>query len=472
MRLEQYLNESGLGGESSSGGKPNWDHYIVDNFDINNEYVIDKDGKLIDKYFKHITDVNKNDKIRILSTNLLKKGKSSFAFIRYKGIDGYININTIQKPKLSKDKESVFASNSKEFAPDKLNIEGIKYSNKNMLIRDSIVAMEQYYGEKKYEQMRNYLNECMNTINNTSFKLTESKYNKKYKISGNYNITQTDIGVLSKNFGEVLAGIFILTTNKKCSHIEYPSNIAQGLYDFSMIDNRNITYYYSVKSKGGSSTSMANLNFILKHFSNNSFFTTYKNEVNAILRLINSPTDDRTTLSNIIGFFDDIIPNKKNEILSYLNRISKKRISDLTMNSLSMWFDDITTNSNVNDFIRIINEIYNNVMSDVGGKGPNIDDKILREMFMSGNPEKKYKHGYLLYPMGSYIVKYLNNIGKYKEVLNILLNYGTFIQQIEIDLNIKDFDITISKFKSNNFRFSYNGMSKKPGNRPVGFIQI
>ena len=82
MRLIRFLDEAGLLGQSRGGGKSNWDYYIVDNFDINNEYVIDKDGILIDKNFKHITNINKDDKIRILSTNLLKKGKSSFAFIR------------------------------------------------------------------------------------------------------------------------------------------------------------------------------------------------------------------------------------------------------------------------------------------------------------------------------------------------------------------------------------------------------
>jgi hypothetical protein len=74
--------------------------------------------------------------------------------------------------------------------------------------------------------------------------------------------------------------------------------------------------------------------------------------------------------------------------------------------------------------------------------------------------------------MGSYIVKYLNNSPKYTEALNLLAGFANFISQITVDMNTKTTEIKIIKFSKNEFRFSYNGMSKAPGNRPIGFKEV
>jgi len=120
-----------------------------------------------------------------------------------------------------------------------------------------------------------------------------------------------------------------------------------------------------------------------------------------------------------------------------------------------------------NKFIELMNNIYDNILSDMG-KTPKTSEKVLRDMYKIGDGSK-FNNGYLYYPMGSYIVKYLNQSGDYKFVLNELLNYGNFITQIEVNLSESNIILNLQTFKKSNFVFSYNGMSKAPGNRPLGF---
>ena len=92
-----------------------------------------------------------------------------------------------------------------------------------------------------------------------------------------------------------------------------------------------------------------------------------------------------------------------------------------------------------------------------------------------------YDGGYIIYPMGSYIVAYMNRddvkrtpdkpnkLHRFIDALDMLANFGSYISQITVDMDSKSTKIQILKFSKNKFRFSYNGMAKKPANRPIGF---
>jgi hypothetical protein len=81
-------------------------------------------------------------------------------------------------------------------------------------------------------------------------------------------------------------------------------------------------------------------------------------------------------------------------------------------------------------------------------------------------------NGYLLYPMGSYIVKYLNNDKKYLDLLNTILNYGSYVHQFTSTLKKNNLQVGISSFKTSKFRYTYNAGGGYPGNRPIGFKKV
>jgi len=470
MRFLDYLNEAGLGGKSRSGGMSNWEHYIVKNFDKNLEHEFDSDAKLYNQNLDIIGDVKKGESLKILSPGLIIKNKSNFANILYKNNQYLVNINSIKKPIETKSGNVIpGGSNSKEFTPDKLEFNGKTFSSASELAKFSVDKINFLYKDTSYLTIRKYLMECLSLVTGQNY-LIES-YKKSFSIKNVYNIGNSDIKILSKNFGEILASIFILKTNKKAKNVTFPSDISQQLYDF-YIETDKGKHFYSVKSLGGSSTSMENINFILKHFSkDNIFFIKYKNEIDTIMSLINNREAGQTTIRNIENFFLNKFPNKIDEIVRLINFYTPTiKIRNISQSELNKWFLEMVKLIDLNKFTELMNKVYNNILGDIG-KTPKTSEKVLEDMYKVGDGSK-FANGYLYYPMGSYITNYLNEKGNYKFVLNELLNYGNFITQIEVNLKQTEILLVVSTFKKSEFRFTYNGMSKAPGNRPIGFKSV
>ena len=95
--------------------------------------------------------------------------------------------------------------------------------------------------------------------------------------------------------------------------------------------------------------------------------------------------------------------------------------------------------------------------------------KTLKEMYEG---KSNYKGGFMIYPMGSYITKFLNETPQYINALNLLMDFGSNITQVTVNMSNKSCNISVIKFSKNTFKFSYNDMSKNPGNRPIGFKEV
>jgi len=468
MKTLIQVKESSLTGKSRSGGRSNWEHYVIANYDKNMTYSLEKKGQLI-LFNLDIEDgetLRPTDKIKIVDTLLVKKGNSNYAKVQVGRKIGFLNINAITKPTgKSRSVGSVIGGgkNSKEFTPDKFSLGGSEFGNVGSLVSTVSSRIYNVYGGDEYAEIRRYLDDIVKSITgHTMLNEKVKRFSRAYK-TGKYEITDGDMKIISKNFGEVIGAMFLLKTNKKMAVIGFPSSVKEGLYDIYGKDDKGRVHYYSAKSAGGSSTSMANLNFIRKNFHDNAFVQNYMSEMEIIDSLINTP--EYGTIYNINAFFNDNLSRKVREMVKILNGISKNRITNLEPDSLDVWLDDVRANQKENVFVDTMNTIYNTVLGDMKGV-PKTSDRVLREMF---NSTSYFHHGYLLYPMGSYIVKYLNGNARYIEALNLLTNFGSYISQITVDMGQTSTEIQIIKFSKNQFRFSYNGMSKAPGNRPIGF---
>jgi hypothetical protein len=468
--LENLQQEADLTGMSRSGGKSNWDHYVVNGFDPTKIFYVERHSDIIDDTKSPISSVEKDDQLNILSTDLKIFGQSKYAKVKKLSDDsiGYLAINVIRKPTTKGKSGDIGGSTSKEFLPEKLGLVGETYDDKNAMITKVTTALERVYGDPKYDEIRNYLTECLGIVSGEITTITET-YNKKYTLSRKYQINEVDIKILSKNFGEILAALYILSTNKKAEEVYFAEDINSAFYDFVMTKETGMKEYFSVKSHGGSSTSMSNLNFLLDNFSEkNDLFDRYEDEISVVKSLMNDKTAGKTTLNNIETFFDDVLPDKKKQIIDKLNSISSHQLTSLSQDDLNKWFSDVCSNSDEQSFITTLNGVYDGILGDLGS-GPKTTTDILKKMFSS---KASKDNGYLYYPMGAYIKEYLNDPKKgYLKVLNILLNYGTYIHQFDVNMYNNSFDIFIGSFKQKQFRFSYNGMSNAPANRPLGFVE-
>jgi len=452
-----------LSGKSRSGGTTNWQHYVVSNFDKETTLSIEKDTTLFDIDWNELVKLKKNDVVKVLDINLTKKGVSSYASVQYKRYNGLVSISSLRKPTIQSTGSIIGGGrNSKEFTPDKLGLDGTEYTNIGQFTTTVSNALVNFYGDAKYKEIRKYLSDITKSI--TGYHLTEkiNRFSINYKPRGSYNIAQSDMKIISKNFGEVVGAMYLLKHNKKMTIVGFPGSVNEGLYDIYGKDKKGRVYYYSAKSAGGSSTSLANLNFIKRNFSSdNAFLMSHVKEMEIIDSLIN--TKEHNTIYNITAFFNKNLPNKTKEIIGYLNELGNEKIGGVEQGTLSRWFESVKVTNTEQEFVDVMNKIYDTVFSG-GGR---TTDGVLRKMFNA--KDNPHKNGYLLYPMGSYIVTFLNSKDKYIEALNILAGFASYISQITVNMSKIHTEIQIIKFSKNKFKFTYNGMSNAPGNRPIGF---
>jgi hypothetical protein len=468
IKLKALL-EASLTGVSRSGGMSVWDYYVAKDFDADKIYIVEKDGFILDANTAIIGNVVAGEQIQILSPELTVFKNSKYASIRQLSTNlvGLLSLSSIKKPRIKSAQDGLFGSpQSKEFLPEKLNLIGKTYTSGDQLIKETTDGLYSAYSDTKYSEIVNYLIECMNVAKSSSS--INEIFTRKHNLSKSYKIAKQDVGILSKNFGEIIAAIYVVSNNKKASGVKFPDNISNPLYDFIMIKQNNFAEYYSVKSHGGSSTSIENLNFLLKNFQeNNSFFAKYRHEIDVIMSLMNNKKEGITTLNNIENFFEKTLPDKQKRIIQELNKITSYKLKSLSQIDLNAWFDDMLKSNTVENFISTMTGIYTDILGDMPGGPSGATVGSLRDMFVS---KQSKDNGFIYYPMGSYIVKYLNNSGNYLFVLNELLNYASYIHQFSVDMYTDRLDITIESFKTKKFKFSYNAGAKYPANRPIGFI--
>ena len=487
--LESIRVEANMSGNRSSGISK-WDSFVANEFDPNKvfnveksayilsvEDVVSKNGK-ISKKWKIISQVSAGDDINISSPDFTQIGNKKFATVKSlkDGAEGFLGLTAIRKP--TSGTGLLGGKQSKSFTPNNIGLNGKTFSSAGDLVNEAKQSIEARYADPKFDIIKKYVYDCISSIYEKS--LNEA-YNKKINLKNKYpNIEEQDINTLSKNFGEVLAAIYILQTNNKADYLKFASREDTPFYDFFIktgeaprvgdeaMEKGKI--FYSVKSHGGSSTSMENLNFLLNNYSKiASIRIEHQDELNVINSLMNDKLSSKTTVSNIEKFFNTHFPEKEMSIINKLNSIvtdDTRKIKTLSQQDLDKWFEYICNNVDINTFVSLMNKIYNEDLT-----GSSADNKSLIRMH-----ELKFSrnNGYLYYPMGAYIVRYLNNYKEgndtpYVDTLNMLLNYGSFVQQFDVNLNYDSIDITIESFVHKNFRFSYNGLAADPGNRPIGF---
>ena len=464
--LLEAKSKVSLGGMSRGGGKSKFDTYVSDDWERMKTYEFSllSGATLYDDSLDTNTPIS--GLVKILNTNIKEKGNSKFVLVRLGNEEGYVNISKISKPNLSIDTDSVLGGkNSKEFIPEKFGLGGKEFKNVNGFVNEVSSSIKTAYPDSKYINVKKYISSIVEAVSGQDMNISEGKvirYSKTYTISENFGVTEGDIKILSKNFGEIIGAIFMLKTNKKMISIGFPSDPAQKLFDFYGKEKNDRMHYFSAKSAGGSSTALDNLNFIKKNFStNNKFLKDHLEEMEIIDSLINSEGKD--TITNIINFFHKTFPQKVSKIQTILG------ITKLSQESFEEFLINQRKTGSLDNFVDSCNKVYQDILGDLRGKPPATALKTLKEMY---NSKGTYKGGFMIYPMGSYITKYLNEKPQYRKALNLLLNFGSNISQVTVNLSNKSCDIAVIKFSKNTFKFSYNDMSKKPGNRPIGFKEI
>lgn len=395
------------------------------------------------------------------------------------GKNGWTKLRTIKKPTASK--------NTKNLTPASLGLAGKKLTMEQ-LVNSVVTAVERSAIDPI---MKDYIKDAVDSIvNKNLFEAAMERFTKEIKLSREHSLdSTTKLNVISKNFGEILVPLFILKTSKKAKAIEYPSKENAPLCDFIVFNSekggKEDREFYSVKSGSGSSTDLENIKTFLPYLDVDESSKEYQ-----LLKLIMATTkigktgknagkeikDKGATIDAILRFWNNT------DYSGASIEIVKKRLGlpsgSLTKAEIDIVWKDIiedvkkTSPGKESKKLTALKDILSNQFGyPIAGKAA----ETLNQIFSKTAKKDISGGGFLLYPMGSALIKRLNAMPSVVDLLNNVLklasNSGKVLQST-VDAYNDKIVFKIISFKNNRFKFSYNAMMKAPGNRPLGFSEV
>jgi len=328
------------------------------------------------------------------------------------------------------------ALRTKQLTPDKLNLSGTTFPAMKIIhYVDNQLDRITNIDEKMKVFLKNLLRDAnqKGTTINIADEVPE-------------NISAADLKTISKDYGEILAGIWA-TKNIGFSQIFFPSAENEPLVDFYGIRGK-IKYPVSIKSGGGSATSIKNLTNIIREKHNSPEF-------------MNQFTAKEKELIDVLFFLSDmpvmesiLTANMKLNTKGYKALAKIIGTRNINVNVVKNWMENKTHD----ELEKLLKPLY-----DVIGNKPKKESWNSRKM--KGN-----EIGFVVGPMGHYLVSELNN----RHNLALLTKIASTITllQLNIDVKKKVMSFKRKKFKQAKFKFSWQGGAPNPNRNRIGFQQL
>ncbi len=323
--------------------------------------------------------------------------------------------------------------NTKELTPDRFNLNG-----------ETLAPGAVYSAVKAVLKSSNYKKEHQAYLLYLMKKVMDNK-GASITIDTEPSLTPSDYKTISKDFGEILAGLWAIK-NIGFSKVHFPSAINEPLADFFGVFGK-LHYPVSVKSGGGSVTSMKNLVDTINKMSNINTYTAKQQSLIDTLTMI-------ATKPVMVGILE---ANRLLNTKGYKKLVSITKIKHPTIDNLKNWIEPLTSAQ----IKKKLNPLYSVMKKDVNDA--TFSAKGFTKM-------KAMKIGFIIGPMGHYLVSELNTDSN-KTVLSELAKTITILQ-VNVDVVAKKIKFSRSKFKDSSFKFGWQGGAPNPNRNKIGFKKM
>ena len=361
---------------------------------------------------------------------------------------------------------------NKEFAPANFGIEeGKLYSLVSLY--NAILNKINSAGEKsKIALFERYLKEVMRVTCGIQAKTFVYPNTLNLK-----DISEADIDVINKDFGEIICALSVLKQNKG-SLVEFPS-INAKVVDFNLYINGDINKKvgYSVKNHGKSKgTAMSSISDIIDYYKKST--SIYPKNFSLFEKYINLMVVGVSGGKNItpVKIFDCAMEYSKNNssspVTSALDELKIIfNVSDVKFSTFKSAIDKLASSqdSNIHPIAEKLSKFYGNVSYGFGKSKYDEPQEII-------NLIHKKKYSIVVQPIGSLLTRELNKDSDLLDTLSTVLNCQNNLIQIETNMFVDKNGTLVYNapqqrpFTSNKFKFDYNGMRNDDGsNRSIGF---
>lgn len=257
-------------------------------------------------------------------------------------------------------------------------------------------------------------------------------------------VSKRDLATISKDFGEILGGIWAVS-NIGFTKMYFPLASNEPLADFYGIRGR-MRYPVSVKSGGGSSTTVKNLTDVLEvHMKDPEYEKGFTKTENALVKVLFKLKD----LSVMNGIVE---ANKilKTPGIKKLATAMDTRVGSIDLNKIMIWLAGFKSNKQIQ------------------AKLKNFHNEMNKQVDKGSWSKLKGKGiiGFVIGPMGHHLTEVLTK--KYNVELTTMVKQITLLQ-LNIDVKKQALVAKYDKFKNLKFKFSWGGGAPNPNRNKIGF---
>ena len=257
-------------------------------------------------------------------------------------------------------------------------------------------------------------------------------------------VSKRDLATISKDFGEILAGIWAVR-NIGFSKAYFPLASNEPLADFYGIRGR-MRYPISVKSGGGSSTTVKNLTDVLEeHMKDPEYITGFTETEKALMDVLFA-LKDLSVMDGIVKA--TVILNTPG--IKKLATAMGTRVNSIDLNKIQLWLNDFKSNKQIQTKLKPFHDEMNK----------QVDKGSWKKL------KGKGIIGFVIGPMGHHLTEVLTS--KYNKELTTMVRQITLVQ-LNIDVKKQALVAKYEKFKNLKFKFSWGGGAPNPNRNKIGF---
>lgn len=314
----------------------------------------------------------------------------------------------------------VFAT--KDLSPDKLQIVDNLYNISDLIEKVSI-------------EINNKYDSCISEQLISLLEASKEK-TKVIKLNKNLLFEKDDLKTISKDFGEILSAIWLMS-KFNFSQVIFPQNSNEKFIDF-FAKKVFVCYPVSVKSGVGGKVSVQNILDAINKRNKTNKKNNNKQPAKKIIEIVNG--NDRNSQMILLHQY------LRSQMINDLSTITNIKVGDISIETLKNWLKVKST-----DDLKIILKDWWKNYSQPQKRTLKGDDKLR----------------FIISPLGEKIKVLLNENDKFKQSLNDLAHQVSLLQ-LNIDVHKDKIVFNKSFFKNSNFKYDWPGYSS--GNK-LGFVK-
>jgi hypothetical protein len=369
-----------------------------------------------------------------------------------------VNIDHLIKPKTGSR-----TITNKALSPKGLNLTvGSNVIKKSEYIRKVTAAVKAISTDIIDDNIKDFMLELLVASENSTGRLTKGT-----------SITNSDIGVIAKDFGEVTGAWYYIHTNygnfdpneipnDAGDSIEFPTAANQRLIDYYVYDSTtNLRFPVSAKAGVGAAPSLVSVWELIR---NDRPKGRDDQKVWEFLEIVAGRKSENRSISVLESVLEGA---KKYNSKGY--QIIKEAIfnnRDYSVQDIQNWAEQFKDGKSVHEYLQrtFYSKLPTPRTSDV-----TMISNVLARNKSDGMSSKTTKTGIILSPMGYSLMDELNSNEKYTKYLTRVVN-SLSINQVNLRLSKDRFDYTTTKFGlPTNFIFDFHNNAGDPAANAFGF---